>query len=443
MTILQIRNDFTPEDRGPSYFVPTNKDSNKRDPPVVLVHQSETEVHNLGCINGHYLTLRPNLQAAFHREASQTPSTSFTNPAYNPNGEVFIDSNSDATDHSTDSEALSPLHVSSGDDAEVSNITEDLAPTIQRVELNGNGRYIPLCKHNLDSPSHNDCTSDAKRRHSSTNTDLESAGVIVTSPMPSDVSNTHCDGSNEPAVCSKDGCKDVKDVAVQTRTYTAVTLVNFPLESSVMGTMTPLTLACLQGAHEATLLLLRHGASLMHTFSRTECCMHYINQPIYATVNQLNLFSNDILTAFRNYKNALMSLEQNKGEGTDIKVSKYMASPIFRDGSRAGYHHSVMFNRGCDWLKCLAYLSMVMKVWPPMMTDEETSTHNCPASGPRLPIQLAEYLPEMCSGKSPPCLQHLSRCSVRDRLGLLRQLPKGIHTLPLPTSIKNYIDLRQ
>ena len=407
------------------------------------MHQSKAEADNLNCINGYYLTLRPNLQAAFHRKVSQTPSTSFANPTYNPNGEVFMDSNSDTTDHSTDSEALSPLHLFSGDDAEVSKITEDLASTVQTVELNGNGRYIPVCEYNSDSSSYSSCIPDAKRRNSSTNTNVESVGMVGTSPIFSNDSNPHCDGSQEPTRCSKDVCKEIKDVAVQTCTYTAVTLVNFPLESSVMGTMTPLTLACLQGAPEATLLLLRYGASPMHAFSRTECCMHDINQPIYATVNQLNLFSNDILIAFKNYKNALISLKQNKEVGTDVKVSKNMASAIFRDGSRVGYHCSVMFNRGCDWLKCLAHLSMVMKVWPPMMTEENTSTHDCPASGTRLPIQFAEYLPEMCRGKEPPCLQHLSRCIIRDQLGLLRKLPKGIHTLPLPTAIKNYIDLIQ
>lgn len=48
--------------------------------------------------------------------------------------------------------------------------------------------------------------------------------------------------------------------------------------------------------------------------------------------------------------------------------------------------------------------------------------------------------PRRC-GIEPPELKHLSRCCVRDRLWLLHQLPNGIHLLPIPDSLKRYLDL--
>lgn len=44
-------------------------------------------------------------------------------------------------------------------------------------------------------------------------------------------------------------------------------------------------------------------------------------------------------------------------------------------------------------------------------------------------------------GIEPPELKHLSRCCVRQRLWLLHQLPNGIHLLPIPDSLKQYLDL--
>lgn len=48
--------------------------------------------------------------------------------------------------------------------------------------------------------------------------------------------------------------------------------------------------------------------------------------------------------------------------------------------------------------------------------------------------------PQRC-GIEPPELKHLSRCCVRQRLWLLHQLPNGIHLLPIPDSLKRYLDL--
>ena len=359
----------------------------------------------------------------------------------------------DSSDQSTSRNEMSPsssLYISSEDDSEICNITADLVPTIDRVNLSDNqGRfhrpceeYSPILLPESPTAQSGPAVSVPRRRHSSTNMDTECLTVsMIYANTPS--RNDTITGNNEPRENkSIDKCEETRTTAVQTCLYTAVTLVNFPLESSVMGTMTPLTLACLQGVPEATLLLLRHGASPIHGFSQTQCYMHDINQPIYATVNQLNLFSNDILTAFRNYKNAMMSGE-DENDSAHVKISNYTVSPIFRHGSRAGYHHSVMLNRGSDWLQCLSYMSLVMKVWPPMMTREQTNVHKCPAPGPRLPIQFAEYLPEFCGGTVPAGLQHLCRCTIRDELVQLRRLPEGIHELPLPTSVKHYIDLKQ
>ncbi|GFR14819.1 hypothetical protein TNCT_711731 [Trichonephila clavata] len=41
----------------------------------------------------------------------------------------------------------------------------------------------------------------------------------------------------------------------------------------------------------------------------------------------------------------------------------------------------------------------------------------------------------------PRLLQHLCRCSIRERLAENYQLPDGIQKLALPTLLKNYVDL--
>lgn len=50
-------------------------------------------------------------------------------------------------------------------------------------------------------------------------------------------------------------------------------------------------------------------------------------------------------------------------------------------------------------------------------------------------------IPSKRCGIEPPELKHLSRCCVRQRLWLLHQLPNGIHLLPIPDSLKRYVDL--
>lgn len=50
-------------------------------------------------------------------------------------------------------------------------------------------------------------------------------------------------------------------------------------------------------------------------------------------------------------------------------------------------------------------------------------------------------IPPTRCGIEPPELKHLSRCCVRQQLWLLHQLPNGIHLLPLPNSLKRYLDL--
>ncbi|XP_063229105.1 uncharacterized protein LOC134534554 [Bacillus rossius redtenbacheri] len=46
-------------------------------------------------------------------------------------------------------------------------------------------------------------------------------------------------------------------------------------------------------------------------------------------------------------------------------------------------------------------------------------------------------------GLAPPELKHLCRCAVREALWRGFQLPRGIALLPLPASLRDYLDLRQ
>ncbi len=223
-----------------------------------------------------------------------------------------------------------------------------------------------------------------------------------------------------------------------TRCRTTVTLVNYPLQNSVVGVMTALTLACLQGSPEAVLLLLRHGARPLHSFTPRKWSRFNISQPLYATVNQLNRFSDDVLTAFKNHKNATPDGDKNQ-----LRVTNYTASPMFRMGSQSAYHSSIMNQRGDDWLQCLVYLSLVMKTWPLKMTHDVE--HERPeAEDVLLVAGYAEYLQEMGlhRGQITPSLQHLCRCVIRDTLAEPRRLPEGIYQLPLPTRVKKYIDLQ-
>lgn len=50
-------------------------------------------------------------------------------------------------------------------------------------------------------------------------------------------------------------------------------------------------------------------------------------------------------------------------------------------------------------------------------------------------------LPVERSGRSPPELKHLCRCSVRTRLAENFALPHGIRSLQLPEALRGYLDL--
>ncbi len=77
-------------------------------------------------------------------------------------------------------------------------------------------------------------------------------------------------------------------------------------------------------------------------------------------------------------------------------------------------------------------------------TEEEQDVEQTPPAGPlRLAAGFAEYVPAACRGGAPLPLQHQARCAVRERLGALRRLPEGVHRLPLPTAVKNYLDLQE
>lgn len=50
-------------------------------------------------------------------------------------------------------------------------------------------------------------------------------------------------------------------------------------------------------------------------------------------------------------------------------------------------------------------------------------------------------IPSSRSGLTPPELKHLSRCAIRNILRENWQLPLGIRSLPIPSSLKDYLDL--
>lgn len=53
------------------------------------------------------------------------------------------------------------------------------------------------------------------------------------------------------------------------------------------------------------------------------------------------------------------------------------------------------------------------------------------------------FIPSSRSGLIPPELKHLSRCAIRNVLGKNWQLPLGIRSLHIPSSLQDYLDLLQ
>ena len=52
-----------------------------------------------------------------------------------------------------------------------------------------------------------------------------------------------------------------------------------------------------------------------------------------------------------------------------------------------------------------------------------------------------DVIPPSRSGVTPPELKHLSRCVIRNVLRKTWQLPLGIRSLPIPSSVQDYVDL--
>lgn len=102
------------------------------------------------------------------------------------------------------------------------------------------------------------------------------------------------------------------------------------------------------------------------------------------------------------------------------------------------------FNRVYPY-NIVSCLQLLLRVLPGFTLRE---FEECPQS-PRNNL-VAERYPELIEdglipprrcGLEPPELKHLSRCCIRHRLWLLHQLPNGIHLLPVPESLKRYLDL--
>lgn len=88
----------------------------------------------------------------------------------------------------------------------------------------------------------------------------------------------------------------------------------------------------------------------------------------------------------------------------------------------------------------VACLQLVLRVLPRFGCEEAPHTGNVVVE--RYPDLVEDGLipPRRC-GLEPAELKHLSRCCVRQRLWLLHQLPNGIHLLPIPDTLKRYLDL--
>ncbi len=404
----------------------------------MLVQEHVADISAISCVDGFYLSHDfLNSPANCGQATRPRAPTHVWLPQQQQQSEVFTNDNDDTSFESAESprdRTTSPLHMSSSnssgsDDSEVCGLTQNLDVSLT-VGDSGRTRPVGITEHDsappnsrlvleqpevrdrrlrvIQTPSGDepDSTTNAHgftptkesaehedqahhTRDMSTETDGPNVARVShgfrsfetnwndTSPgfIPG-LFRFYSDGANY--IVSEPGSYIKRSLCTQTDTYTPVTLVNFPLEGSVMGTMTPLTLACLQGSHDAVLLLLRHGASPSRRFSHTRSVFaHDVLNPLDACVYQLNMCANDILTAFKNEKNHVMSQQPNSS--FQIRVTNYTASSIYRAGSQTGYHHAIMFQRGSEWLQCLLLLCSVMKTWSVALTNKQVQLQLFPS----------------------------------------------------------------
>ena len=199
--------------------------------------------------------------------------------------------------------------------------------------------------------------------------------------------------------------------------FARLTAVDFPIQNILFGWMTPLTLACLSGDPQAVLLLLRHGASVVNPYRRPNWSFLDWSQPLYVLVSQLNERKDDDFDIDVDEEETLQKLEEAQDPLETMGIC-----------------------RARKLLKCMSYICRTSSSLPLLFTTNVT-TENSSTDFVFLHSKFRAVLPTWLQRKDATPLQQLCKCKVRAALHENDALPHGIQKLPLPVTIKEYLDL--
>ena len=201
---------------------------------------------------------------------------------------------------------------------------------------------------------------------------------------------------------------DISRQRITQRDYVReVTFVNAPL-STCRGS-TPLLLACHSSNPEAVLLLLRYGADPLQPGQTNHMVNLGFQQPLFILANKLNAIN--FWRMRIRYNNATLDAQFSEQREVDeekiITCFKYFCRAMLQIPLRSSVVGPLDTNNN-------SYIA-IRGNYSHVLPNDRTS---CPAE-----------------------LQQQCRCTIRRCLKNAKQLPHGIHKLPLPSIMHSYIDL--
>ena len=183
-----------------------------------------------------------------------------------------------------------------------------------------------------------------------------------------------------------------------------VDMVNCPVLNSRGST--PLLLACHSLEPKSVLLLLRYGADPLRPGQLHHIIGLQFQHPLYVLVTKLN-----VSVFWRNH---------NRHMDQDVH-ERFLSRQNEQD---------------TNLRLCLRFLSRAMTSLPITTKPQKTNSKST--------FQLHKYFEDLLPKNrttEPAELSQWCRFTIRKALGQCGQLPTGINTLPLPTSLKDYVDL--
>lgn len=146
-------------------------------------------------------------------------------------------------------------------------------------------------------------------------------------------------------------------------------------------------------------------------------------------------------------KESLLKVCVQLGLPDKLHILLRFGALVFQEGDRnnivefllnklSEFNHVYPYNVVC----CL---QLLLRVLPSVSLKEYDDSSNCNnIIAEKYPDLIQDgIIPARRCGIEPPELKHLTRCCLRKRLWMLHQLPNGIHLLPIPVSLKRYLDL--